>query len=64
MPRKQDPVGGVMQYFETAPIDSAKTALSVAQAIVKRRSGPAAPAKKPTARKSTGPGPAPATVGD
>ena len=40
MPRKQqDPIVPVLDYFESQPIDSAKTALSVVTAIVVRRSG-------------------------
>lgn len=39
MPRKvKDPIVPVMQYFETASVESAKTALEVVTEIVRRRS--------------------------
>lgn len=44
MPRKQlDPINDVINYFETTPLDSARTALEVAGAIVRRRAGMKAP---------------------
>lgn len=65
MPRKQvDPIVGVVEYFETAPIDAAKAALEVAGAIVRRRGGiKAATAVKKAQKPRVGPGPAPATMG-
>jgi hypothetical protein len=45
MPRKPlDPINDVINYFETVPLDSARTALEVAGAIVRRRAGVKAPA--------------------
>lgn len=70
MPRKQqDPIAHVLDYFESQPIDSVKTALQVVTAIVNRRGGGKAPAAtktttKPRANRTAGPGPAPSTVGD
>ena len=62
MPRKQqDPIAAVLDYFESQPIDSAKTALSVVTAIVNRRGGNPKPlpgTKSNRGRKPTGgPGP-------
>lgn len=53
MPRKQlDPINGVVDYFETAPIDAAKVALEVAGAIVRRRSvGAKVPAGAPVGQQ-------------
>lgn len=58
MPRRQkDPVIDVIRYFETAPIESVKTALSLAREIVQKRGGgKPVMVKKPGARKPT-PGP-------
>ncbi len=73
MPRKhRDPIETVMEYFETAPIDAAHTALHVAGNILRRRDGattphtpPAAVPRKPAPRAARPlPPPAPSTVGD
>jgi hypothetical protein len=67
MPRRQkDPIHDVVDYFETASIESAKIALEVGKAIVSRRGGKTTVVKGKTAPavKKPGPGPAPATVGD
>lgn len=68
MPRKQkDPATDVVEYFESAPVESAKTVLAISASIVKRRAGgKAASVLKPAVGKKpkAGPGPAPATVGD
>ena len=37
MPKRQDPIIAIMQYFETASPEQAQQALSVAKAILKRR---------------------------
>lgn len=73
MPRKQlDPINEVIDYFETTPIESAKTALEVAGAIIRRRIGKVMPAPAAAGRKTrtpraaapiAGPGPGPGTVG-
>jgi hypothetical protein len=68
MPRRQkDPIHDVVDYFETASIESAKIALEVGKAIVSRRGGKTTTVvkgKTPPQAKKIGPGPAPATVGD
>jgi hypothetical protein len=65
MPRRQkDPVIDVINYFESASLDSAKTALSLAREIVQRRTG-SKPVivKKATKKAPAVPGPV-AQVGD
>lgn len=56
--KRQDPIVPVLDYFETQPIDSAKTALEVIIMIMVRRGGgkPTETKRKPTARRGTGPG--------
>lgn len=44
MSRKKDPIIGVVDYFETASLEAAQSALALAQAIVRRRT-PAAEKK-------------------
>jgi hypothetical protein len=57
MSKPRDPILVVLNYFETADVPLARQALSLAQAIVRRRQ-PKVPAK-PAARKRNidGPGP-------
>lgn len=45
MSRKQDPIVGVMTFFESASLGAAQTALALAKAIVKKRT-PAEKVKK------------------
>lgn len=62
MPRKhQDPVVGVVNYFEEATEDAAKTAYQIVGAIMRRRFAEVTtkkPSGKKSARTRTGPGPA------
>jgi hypothetical protein len=64
--KKRDPVLAVLQYFQTADVALAQQALSLAQAIVKTRSGSASPARpstKPRPMTAKPPGPQ-AAVGE
>jgi hypothetical protein len=56
MSRKQDPIVGVAEFFETASLESAQSALALAKAIVRKRMMPAAaPIKRRRKAKTTKP---------
>jgi hypothetical protein len=45
MSRRIDPVDQVVQFFETAPLETAQTVLTIARGILARRTPKAKPAK-------------------
>lgn len=46
MSRKADPILGVLHFFETATVEAAQMALTLAKAAVKKRTPEVAPTKK------------------
>lgn len=48
--KKRDPVLAVLQYFQTADLALAQQALSLAQAVVKTRSGSTSSGARPTTK--------------
>ena len=53
--RKSEPAAAVVEFFETAPPETAYTVLSIVTAIVARRMPPKAVSRKRTPRREPAP---------